>query len=302
MKKWHFFLAGLALMAACTEKTDLRSDGEYNEYLVVDATLTDQAGVPQQVMLSRTVPYFSDGQEQAAAAVRGASVTVADEEETVRFSEQQPGVYVAPEGYHAEYGRNYRLRIEEGGTIYEAEATMPESGFRLDEIDYAWAGNKSMGVDSLWTVAIWGKDQPQTSFYYVTIGVNDRFYPFELSEVLDDKYFNGNIVTGFPITTLMQVSFLQKRYGDCCKYLEKGDVITLQAHTLAKDYFDYLLSVTLNSSLSSIPLFSPQPANCPTNIRGENVVGYFAVTPVVSASVTVDDPQRPYYKKLLPKP
>ena len=69
MKKWHFFLAGLALMAACTEKTDLRSDGEYNEYLVVDATLTDQAGVPQQVMLSRTVPYFSDGQEQAAAAV-----------------------------------------------------------------------------------------------------------------------------------------------------------------------------------------------------------------------------------------
>lgn len=156
MKKWHFFLAGLALMAACTEKTDLRSDGEYNEYLVVDATLTDQAGVPQQVMLSRTVPYFSDGQEQAAAAVRGASVTVADEEETVRFSEQQPGVYVAPEGYHAEYGRNYRLRIEEGGNIYEAEATMPESGFRLDEIDYAWAGNKSMGVDSLWTVTIWG--------------------------------------------------------------------------------------------------------------------------------------------------
>lgn len=310
MKKFGLIIWALAVLVACTEKTDLRSEGEYNEYLAVDATLTDRPEDPQRVFLSRTVPYFGEAGDHAAAAVQKARVTVTDGTETVHFNEVEPGVYEAPEGYAAQAGRNYRLRIEEGEDVYEAEAAMPEAGFRLDAIDYAWAGNKTMKVDSLWTVAIWGEDKPQASFYYVSIGVNDLFYPFELSEVMDDKYFNGNVVNGFPITSLMQVHQMQTLYGDCFKYLETGDVITLQALTLSKDYFDYLVAVTLNGTLSSIPLFSPQPANCPTNLRrltggggrGDHVVGYFAVCPVVSASVTVDDPLRPYYKRLFPFP
>ena len=110
----------------------------------------------------------------------------------------------------------------------------------------------------------------------------------------------GNEIRGFPIATLMQIHDLQELYGDCCKYLEKDDVITLEAYTLQKDYFAYLVAVALNGTLSSIPLFSPQPANCPTNIRGDHALGYFAVCPVASASVTVDDPLRPYYRKLMP--
>ena len=300
MKKLFIGLLALASMAACTEKTDLRSEGEYDEYLAVDATLTDRADRPQRVLLSRTVPYFGEAGTHAAAAVRGAHVTVADDGETVLFSEKDPGVYEAPEGYCAQPGKTYHLHIESDGEQYDADASMPEPGFRLDQIDYAFAGNKSMGVDSLWTVAVWGKDNPQTSFYYISVGVNEAFYPFELAEVTDDKYFNGNEVAGFPIATLMQVHEMQERYGDCCKYLEEGDVVTLEALTLQKDYYDYLLSVVLNGTLSSIPLFSPQPANCPTNIRGEKAVGYFAVCPVVSASVTIENPLRPYYRKLMP--
>ena len=318
MKRFGFVFLAIALLAACTEKTDLRSEGEYNEYLAVDATLTDRAEDAQRVYLSRTVPYFGEAGDHAAAAVEKALVTVADGAETVRFQEVEPGVYEAPAGFAAQAGRNYKLRIEEGDEVYEAEASMPEAGFSLDGIDYAWAGNKSMNVDSLWTVAIWGEDKPQASFYYVSIGVNDLFYPFDLSEVMDDKYFNGNVVNGFPITSLMQVHQMQTLYGDCFKYLETGDVITLRALTLSKEYYDFLIAVTLNGTLSSIPLFSPQPANCPTNIRKltggsgpgpgpgdtaiDHVVGYFAVCPVVSASVTVEDPLRPYYKRLFPFP
>ena len=40
--------------------------------------------------------------------------------------------------------------------------------------------------------------------------------------------------------------------------------------------------------------------NVPTNIRGEHVLGYFAVCPVARASVTVEDPFRPYFKRMLP--
>ena len=89
-----------------------------------------------------------------------------------------------------------------------------------------------------------------------------------MAEVTDDIYFNGNEVKGFPIATLMQYSQMQKLYGDCAKYLETGDEITLEAMTLSKDFFDYLMAVTLNGAMAAIPLFSPQPANCPTNIRG----------------------------------
>ena len=49
MKRFGFVFLAIALLAACTEKTDLRSEGEYNEYLAVDATLTDRAEDAQRV-------------------------------------------------------------------------------------------------------------------------------------------------------------------------------------------------------------------------------------------------------------
>lgn len=296
------FISAALAAVACSEETDLRSKGEHFERLAVEAVITDQADRPQKVILSRTVPYFENAAERGSIPVSGALVTVSDGDSEVRFEEKQSehGVYEAPEGYHAEEGGIYHLRIElQEGEVYEADASMPEKGFRLDELDYAYAGNKTMGLDSLWTLAIWGKDMEHTDYYYITVGVNGSFYPHEMAEITDDIYFNGNEVKGFPIATLMQYSQMQKLYGDCAKYLETGDVITLEAMTLSKDFFDYLIAVTLNGAMAAIPLFSPQPANCPTNIRGGDgdAVGYFALCPIVSASVTVDDPLRPYYKK-----
>ena len=285
------------MAVACSEETDLRSKDEHYERLAVEALITDQADRPQRVLLNKTIPYF---EEASPSGVSGALVTVSDGKEEIRFTEKEAGVYEAPEGYHGEQGGKYHLRIAvPDGDVYEAEATMPHNGYRLDAIDYAFAGNKTMGLDSLWTIAIWGKDMETTDYYYVTAGVNGAFYPFEMAEVTDDKYFSGNVINGFPIATLMQYSIMRKLYGDCAKYLETGDVVTLEAMTLSKDYFDYLMAVLLNGTISAIPLFSPQPANCPTNIKGGdgNAVGYFAACPVVSASVTVDDPFRPYYKK-----
>ena len=76
------------------------------------------------------------------------------------------------------------------------------------------------------------------------------------------------------------------------------DVITLDVLTIDKGYYDFLMSLQMNSL--SIPLFSPQPADAPTNLQGEKVVGYFATCPLSTASVTIEDPQRSYYKKLFP--
>ena len=287
-----YLLPLLLILCACTEKIDLQSRSDYHDYLTVEATLTDRPEDPQQIILSRTISYFHT---EAAPMVRGASVKVND----VVFTEKEAGVYEAPEGYACEIGREYRLRIRLAeGNEYEAEATMPEPGFRMDAIDYAFAGDKTMGLDSLWTVGVWGYEKDIDSYYLGTHAVNGFYQPMELAKVSDDKFFNHNEVAGFPIEPLMQSEILRKTYGDCYKYLEKGDVITLELWTLEKGYYDYLLSLTMNSV--SIPLFTPQPANAPTNIRGEQVVGYFAVCPVARASVEIEDPFRPYFKRMFP--
>ena len=282
----------LLILGACTERVDLQSRSDYHDYLAVEATLTDQADDPQQVILSRTISYFHT---EAQPMVRGASVKVND----VTFNEKEPGIYEAPEGWCGEEGKEYKLRIRlSDGEAYEAEATMPEAGFRMDAVDYAWSGGKTMDMDSLWTVGVWGYEKEIDSYYLGTHAVNGIYQPKELAKVTDDKFFNNNEVAGFPIEPLMQSELLRKEYGDCYKYLETGDVITLELWTLEKGYYDYLLALTMNSV--SIPLFTPQPANVPTNIRGEHVLGYFAVCPVARAYVTVDDPFRPYFKRMFP--
>ena len=215
------------------------------------------------------------------------------------FNNKGAGVYDAPEGFACEPGVEYKLQITlPNGDHYEAEATMPEPGFRMDDIDYAYSGGMTMDMDSLWTVGVWGQEKEIDSYYLLTHAVNGEYQPLEMCKLAPDLYFNSNEVVGFPIEALLQSELLRKQYGDCYKYLETGDVITLEIWTLDKGYFDYLLSLTMNTV--SIPLFTPQPANAPCNIRGEHVLGYFAVCPVARASVTVEDPFRPYFKKLLP--
>jgi hypothetical protein len=282
----------LLILCGCTERIDLQSRSDFHDYLAVEATLTDRPEDSQQVILSRTISYFHT---EAQPMVRGASVKVND----VTFSEKEPGIYTAPEGYACEMGVEYKLRIRlpEGDT-YEAEASMPEAGFRMDAIDYAWAGGKTMDMDSLWTVGVWGTEKDIDSYYLLTHAVNGVYQPKEMCKLAPDLFFNSNEVAGFPIEPLLQSELLRKQYGECYKYLEKGDVITLELWTMDKGYFDYMLSLTMNGV--SIPLFTPQPANAPTNIRGEHVVGYFAVCPVARASVVVDDPFRPYFKRMFP--
>jgi hypothetical protein len=287
-----YLLPFLLILCACTEKVDLRSRSDYHDYLAVEATLTDRPEDPQQIVLSRSISYFHN---ESQPMVRGASVKVND----VVFQEEEPGIYQAPEGYARESGVEYKLHIRlPEGNEYEAVATMPEPGFRMDAIDYAFAGGKTMDSDSLWTVGVWGHEKEIDSNYLLTHAVNGLYQPFEMALVSDDKFFNHNEVVGFPITALMQSELLRKQYGDCFKYLEAGDVITLEIWTLDKGYYDFLLALTMNSV--SIPLFTPQPANVPTNIRGEHVLGYFAVCPVARASVTIDDPFRPYFKRMFP--
>lgn len=291
MKK-TLLLALLPLLYACTEDIDIQSRSDYHEYLSVQAVLTDQPDRPQQVVLSRSISYF---QNETPPMVKGASVKVND----VVFSEAADGVYVAPLGFCCKADETYHLQIGlPDGEAYSAEARMPEPGFEMEGIDYAWAGGKTMDNDSLWTIGLWGIKKELESYYMVIHAVNGLYEPFENVLVSDDTFFSSREIAAFPIEPLYQTAENRKQYGDCYKYLEEGDVITLEIWTLDKGFEKYLGAMT--TSEVSVPLFSPQPANTPTNIFGNQAMGYFAICSVASASVVVDDPLRPYFKRSVP--
>jgi len=247
-----YLLPFLAILCACTEKVDLQSRSDYHDYLAVEATLTDRPEDAQRIVLSRSISYFHN---ESQPMVQGASVKVND----VVFTEKEPGIYEAPEGYACETDVEYRLRIQlpDGGN-YEAEATMPEPGFRMDAVDYAFAGGKTMDSDSLWTVAVWGYEKDIDSNYLLTHAVNGLYQPFQLALVSDDKFFNHNDVQGFPITALMQSEVLRKQY----KQITAGYILNAIAET-EKILAGRATTAAVLSGLEKVVLAKPEDKNKP---------------------------------------
>ncbi|MBR6268060.1 MAG: DUF4249 domain-containing protein [Selenomonadaceae bacterium] len=295
--------ACIALVSGCSEELDVHTRSMDRSYLVVEAMITDHADQPQRVVLTESIDYF---EKEQPPVVSGAEVSVSDGTDVYHFIESPSGsgCYIGPEGFHGSPGNTYRLSVDAvvGGerNHYEATSKMEEPGFDVTAVDYMYMGKASMQADSLWSVAVWGQDKPEPSYYYVSAKLNDAVFPLGLSLVMDDKYFNGQKVVCFPITTLYQTAATRKQYGDCGKFLETGDVFTLNVYSVPKEYFTFYTGFISSSVGAAVPMLQSQPANCPTNITGGYAVGYFVACSSSSASVVIEDPFRPYYKKAFP--
>ncbi len=293
------FCLCLAMLAGCSEEVEVRTRNMDKVCLVVEAMVTDRADTPQRVMLTESIDYF---EMEEPPVVSGADVSVSDGEDTYLFQESPSGsgCYVGPEGFHGSPGNTYKLSVDAvvGGkrNHYEAVSTMEESGFEVKDVDYMYLGAANPQADSLWTVAVWGQDGPRASYYYVSARLNDAVFPLGLSLVMDDKYFNGQKVVCFPITTLYQTAATRKQYGDCGKYLEKGDIFTLTVYSVPREYYTFYTGFISSSVGAAAPMLQSQPANCPTNITGGDAVGFFVACSSSSASVVIDDPFRPFYQ------
>lgn len=293
----------LAVPYGCSEEIEVHTKSMDRTYLVVEAMLTDRADIPQSVRLTESVDYFELG---PPPVVSGAVVTVSDGTQSWPFSEypEASGCYIGPDGFCGTPGNTYKLEIDAsvGGARnhYEAVSSMEEPGFEVTAIDYMYLGKPGALLDSLWSIAMWGEDLPGTNYFMTGSALNGAVFPISFSICMDDKYFSGQKVVCFPITTLNQTEAMRKRYGDCCKYLETGDIITFTVYTVPKEYFTFYTGFVSSSVGASIPMLQSQPANCPTNIKGGDAMGYFVACSSSSASVVIEDPLRPYYQKALP--
>lgn len=284
-------MAAAALMVSCNEVIDVSVRDSQETYFIVDGLLTNMAGDPQEIILSRSLPYFS---KDGVPEVSGADVTVSDGSTTTIFKEleDKKGTYRAPEGFACKKGRTYKLSvkavIDGKERSYQAESEMPEPACTTDSIICVYTPVMKDVTDSCWTVLVWGKDNYEDAYYLMIPSVNGHTYPFENHIVFPDTYFARKKIQGFPTSILMQTKENYDKYGECAKYLETGDVITLDIHNVTRDYYNFVTA--LGNSRQSIPLFSPQPSNTPTNIIGENALGYFTCSNVVRTSYTITDP------------
>ena len=294
----------LVILTACSESIKVKTRDMEETYVIIEGRITDRdTGSENYVYLSQSVPYFEN--KSKPDGISGAEDVVSDGEggETV-FTENPEGSghYFAPDGFKAVSGRTYSLDIRANtlGSLrrYHAEALMPELGFEVDKIDYTYNGNTDAKLDSLWTVLMWGKDDPDIrNIYLAYLSVNGHRSPLSASLMIEDKYFNGKNIEKFPVGVLNQTAENRKQYGECSKFLEEGDVITLDGYVLTTEYYRFISNLYGDSGLSSLPLISSQPVNPPTNISGDGkFLGFFAACPTAQASVTVTDPFKDIYQ------
>ena len=293
------FLLAAVTAASCSDPFDLKTKTADRTYLCVETVLTNIPSV-QTINLSESIDYQSDSD---APKVSGATVTVSDGTSVVTFTEREdrPGSYSSPRGFACQSGKTYCLEIDcrlSDGTDrhYEASSSMEEVGFDIEAVDYKYLGSV---MDSTWVLGVWGTDRPATNYFLITTAVNGVTSPLtslvDRSMLMPDTYFNASRVNGFPIGYMYQTAAQMEKYGDCAKPLEEGDIVSLVVYSLTKDYYDFIMAMTSSATGISIPIISSQPANLPTNITGDDAMGYFAVCPVTMVSCKVEDPFRTEY-------
>jgi hypothetical protein len=262
------------MVFSCTERIDVRLDENYTR-LVVDGSVSTDT-MAHKVVLSMTSDYFYN---KPPEMVTGASVTIADGGLIQVLIEGLPGVYSTDPTFFGEAGHSYTLNIVltdpiGGYTDYTARSTlMPVAS--LDSIGLEY--HDEWEDYTFWYVNGYLQDPPTTDYYRCLILKNSQMITDTLFEwyVTDDKYFNGNYLSGAAI------GYLEQYYAD--EVLAAGDTVTAEINGIEKEYATFIWDAQ-TELWGSNPLFSGPRANIKGNISN-GAIGYFAAYSITRASV-----------------
>ena len=254
--------------------------------VVVDAVLTTDT-TAHCVRLSASAPYGTPSER--IPVISGASVRLSDGSNEITLQEMEgTGCYYTPEDYAGEVGKTYTLTIDghDGDDVFhfEAKDTMPPGGVRGDDFDYYKMS------DSLWCFAIWGQDLPGIiSHYSADLRVNGEAHGYGKWISIDGyQMFDGNYLNCGEYFFYTAFDILGK--GEETPPLKEGDLVELYTYSLSDFFYEYMTAM-MSESIAHMPLFSPQPANIPTNITG-GAAGVFALAHCTKMSLVIGNPDR----------
>ena len=265
----------LTSLQSCTERIDIDLEEGYIK-LAVEGYLAPNDG-KNYVSLTESSGYFSN---IPAPTVSNAVIEVNDGTDTYTLQEDAtaPGMYFFPDEFVAQrehtYGMNIRLAEEVGGySNYKASTYMPRLTDQIDSVSVEFNTDFEF-----WMVLLYAWEPEGPDYYMFNAYRNDTLITDTISEIsigndelIDGNYMNGITVMGFGESSL-----------------KPGDKFTLVLSNISEDYYNYIIELQTEISLS-VPIFSGPPANVSSNFDN-GAVGYFAAFPSVYTSTIVRAP------------
>jgi len=249
------------LATSCFEdpiELDLNED---NAQLVVEAWITN-LDEQQYVSLSQTANYLGD---DINPTISNAIVSLTDESgRTYDLQESEPGKYLLAEDWEPVLGDEYILTIQTNGQEYTATHVMRPSPPIEDLVIEPVLNDEDslMGYETVFGLQeIPGKGDA----YYVIDYLKESLYGDTLLNggYADDEFFDGEFIEDI-------------RVSEEDRLFQVGDVAVVEVFSIGRETARFLLDVELEVFRGGP--FDPPPANVRTNIKGENVVGYFIMS------------------------
>lgn len=273
-----FLMLGI-IATSCTERIDVELDDTYIR-LVVDGQLTGDSTETHTIILTESTSYFYN---QPPPPVTNADVSVqGDDGSSILLSEQDPGVYLLPEGFKSRIGVNYSLDIDlekeiDGQTKYTASTSTPSIG---DTVYIGLQYQPDWGEKGYYVVECYYWDPLGPNWYMFDIYKNDTLLTDTISkkQVVDDTFYDGGFTNG------IGVGYLDQSRKD--QVLRPGDVISFRASSITEGYANFVWEVQDEVSFST-PLFSGPPANVVGNLS-DGAIGYFTSYSVLYASMVFE--------------
>ncbi|MBT8309686.1 MAG: DUF4249 domain-containing protein [Flavobacteriaceae bacterium] len=199
----------LLLCFSCVEEIPLESESEITNYLVIEATITDQL-VKQRVQLSRTYGLEEEGPQPESNATINVNVSNGVEYE---FEETNPGIYESISEFRALEDLDYSMQIiTNSGTVYnsELEKLTPVSPINNLYVERGFDENGLEGVSIF--VDTFNSDENSLNYRYEyeeTYKIIAPLYsPQELVILNDDFDYPPNFFAGDTVEDIMDFFFL----------------------------------------------------------------------------------------------
>ena len=151
----------LLSLAGCTEEIDVEDEFNFEDVIVIEATLTNEKKI-HQILISRS---FRFDDEEPRAETNAQVQVIANESETIAFTEQTPGVYESSQEFAAEAGVNYQLFVSTNdGKDYQSPSVQLAPETQIDDV-YASREVNSIGNDIM-SIFVDSFDPTRSSNYY----------------------------------------------------------------------------------------------------------------------------------------
>jgi hypothetical protein len=270
LNKAFILLFMLVAFSSCEEIIDLPLRGKDSPALIVEAELIDVKGY-SFVRLGETLDFYDPREEPK---VSGAIVLVTDQEgNKMDFleSDEEVGLYLPQDSeYKGIVGNTYTLSIEYKGDIFTAESKIFPTA-DIDSVQIRFT-EESRFQDAGYYLYFYAKEPQETKDYYFWRNYRNDTLIYENA---GDLLYASDEVIG------EQINGFQFPFA-----YQKGDTVRLEQYSITKEAFEYyddLVDVSFNDG----GLFSSPPVNPRTNIKGQNVLGLFMTSSMISITTFV---------------